>query len=108
MCALIRHDRAARSINSISRQKLEQFSATFNQKSLKAFDMETNFALGGSTFKITKNNNFYFGSRRVTVHSADLLERIREAVQDDNVFLLRDLFREAGGNTMDSAFRGRR
>jgi len=83
-------------------------SATFNPKSLKAFDMETKVALGGSTFKITKNNNFYFGSRRVAVHGADLLECIREAVQFDNVFLLRDLFREAGGNTMDSAFRGRR
>jgi len=73
--------------------------ATVNRTTLKATIMETNVALGGSTFRITKKNNFYFGWRRVTVHSVDLLERIREAVEYDNVFLLRDLFEEAGGNT---------
>lgn len=61
--------------------------------------MQTNIALGGSQFKLTRNNNFYFGSRRVTVTSESMLERIRDAIHADQVVVLRDLFALCGGNT---------
>jgi hypothetical protein len=61
--------------------------------------MKTNSALGGAQFKLTRIGNFFFGSRRVTVTSADTLERIRGAIEADAVFVLRDLFAELGGNT---------
>lgn len=61
--------------------------------------MQTNTALGGWQFKLTRNGNFYFGSRRVRVTDATLLERIREAIETDRVFVLRGLFEDCGGNT---------
>jgi hypothetical protein len=60
--------------------------------------MQTNTALGGWQFKLTRNSNFYFGPRRVSVTDPVMLERIREAVDADEVFLLRSLFEECGGN----------
>ena len=60
--------------------------------------METNTALGGLTFRLTSKDNFYFGSRRVAVANTELIEKIRSAIDADNVFWLRDLFVEAGGS----------
>jgi len=60
--------------------------------------MQTNVALGGWQFKLTRKNNFYFGPRRVSVTDAVMLERIREAIEADAVFLLGSLFKECGGN----------
>jgi hypothetical protein len=59
--------------------------------------METNVALEGRTFKLTRNNFFYFGWRKVLVSEEEKLERIRAAIEADSVFDLRDLFEEVGG-----------
>ena len=61
--------------------------------------METNVALGGWTFKLTRHNNFYFGPRRVAVTDDATRARIIEAIQYDRVFVLRDIFKELGGST---------
>lgn len=61
--------------------------------------MQTHVALGGWTFKLTRNNNFYFGPRRVVVTDAATRERIREAITYDRVFELRNIFEQLGGCT---------
>lgn len=45
--------------------------------------METNVALGGWTFKLTRHNNFYFGPRRVVVPDGSTRERVIEAITYD-------------------------
>ena len=62
--------------------------------------METLVALGGSTFKLTRHNNFYFGDRRVVVTDDATRKRIIEAIEYDRVFVLRDIFKELGGCIM--------
>lgn len=60
--------------------------------------MQTNVALGGDTFRLTRNNFFYFGWRKVLVSDQETLERIRDAIQWDRVFELANVFKELGGN----------
>jgi hypothetical protein len=64
--------------------------------------METNVALGGWTFKLTRHNNFYFGPRWVAVTDGSTRERIIEAITYDRVSELRDIFKELGGSTKAS------
>lgn len=59
--------------------------------------METNVALGGSTFKLTRNNFFYFGWRKVLVSDEKTRERIRDAIEWDRLSELGEIFKELGG-----------
>ena len=59
--------------------------------------METNVALGGSTFKLTPTNFFYCGGRRVLVSDEKPRGRIREGIGGDRLSELGEIFKELGG-----------